>query len=101
MQGSDSSGALLADDVPAPPASYNEYVQRRLSESIRKAYVRGFNRGCRRQVLALCGGAILGCLCGFYLAVGSQCAPPYGAHIPAAELTDGYPAAVSSPSLAP
>ena len=88
MQGSDSSGAMLADDVPAPPASYNEYVQRRLSESIRRAYARGFNRGCRRQVLVLCCGIILGCLCGFYLAVGSQCTRCYGAHMPAAELAE-------------
>jgi hypothetical protein len=92
-----SSTALLADDVPAPPPSYNEYVQRRLSESIRKAYVRGVNRGFRRQALVLCCGTILGCLSGFYLAMSSQRTSCYGADGAA---YDSYFIA-SKPSLRP
>lgn len=67
-----SQSTLLMEDVPSKPASYNEYVQRRLSESVRKAYTRGFKRGCQRQLYALCLGAIFGCLFGFYLAVSGQ-----------------------------
>lgn len=59
-------------DVPPPPASYNEYVERKLRECAREAYMRGFNRGRRHELMVLFAGMLFGCVLGFYVAVTSQ-----------------------------
>jgi hypothetical protein len=98
MQGLDSPSRseLLMEDMPSRTVSYNEYVQRRLSESVRKAYVRGFHRGCRRQMLVLCFGVIFGWLAGFYVAVVYQSPSRCRAHISGAEQSNGCAALDSS-----
>jgi hypothetical protein len=59
-------------DLPPAPLSYNEYIERKLRNSIREAYARGFDRGCRHQVVVLFVGMMFGCLLGFYVAVTNQ-----------------------------
>jgi hypothetical protein len=57
------------DDVPSPPASYSDYVQRKLQESTQEAYARGFESGCRYELLVLFIGLVAGGALGFYVAL--------------------------------
>jgi hypothetical protein len=61
-----------AGDLPPRPLSYNEYIERKLRSSVREAYARGFDRGCRHQMMILLLGLMFGCLLGFYVAVTNQ-----------------------------
>jgi len=61
-----------ADDLPPPPLSYNEYVERKFRDAIREAYTRGFERGCRHQLAVLLFGIVVGCVLGFCAAITNQ-----------------------------
>jgi hypothetical protein len=63
MKALDSMNEMLLDaldDVPPPPPSYTEYVERTMRDRIQDAYERGLEHGCRHRVLILIIGVIVG-----------------------------------------
>jgi hypothetical protein len=53
------------DDVPPPPASYTQYVERTLHDRTQAAYELGVERGSRLRVGVLLVGLIIGWIMGF------------------------------------
>lgn len=52
------------DDVPPPPPSYSQYVERTMHDRIQTAYERGLERGLKYRFVALLIGLILGWVAG-------------------------------------
>lgn len=59
----------VADDVPPPPLTYDQYLQRMLNDSTRAAYARGYERGAKHELMMLLIGLVLGFALGFFTAM--------------------------------